>query len=146
MSATWELAAVPTEALAAELYRRGIDPLSCVQDVRLPGLTIRPSHYLVTWGGQDVLLRPRQMDVLLVLARSHPNGVTTARVAHEVYGAASASHRQTIRVFLYELRRRLPGLLNEQGGNRGGQPVAVYSLAGVESAARRDRVRVVWGA
>lgn len=133
------LQAVSTGELANELHRRRVSVLAGMEDIHLVGVTISPSRQFVAWNNTFVRLRPKEMEVLQAIAAAHPRAVTTIQIACALYESGSKANCDAVRVYVSELRKLLPGLLNE--ATRGSRQ-RTYYLAGLDTP-RRTPVRVV---
>jgi len=90
--------------------------------IRVGDCAIDVAGATVCWRGRRVTLRPRELDVLVALAGAHPVGLTADDLLALVWRKADGDgDPHQARVYVYHLRRRLPGLLTRsEGGHRYG--------------------------
>ena len=118
---SWEPAAarLTDDELADELRRRGFVVVDARGGAVLGDLELHRGRAAATWRGRTVGLAPREGDVLAALMTSWPRPVRAARLTWAVWGDAACENNA--RVYVAELRRRLPGLietLRQCGGYR----------------------------
>lgn len=68
------------------------------------------------WGvsledGCEVLLTPREAEVLNFVANAHERFISTRELAKVVYGDEARSSVEAIRVYITRIRQRVPGVL-----------------------------------
>lgn len=136
-----DLTDATTGALQAELHRRRVSALSGMEDIYVGDLTVSPSRLSVFWRGEWVRLRPKEMETLQAIASAHPRGVTCIQLACALYESGSQANLFAVRVYVSELRKLLPGLLNVPVRGRG-RKNTTYHLEGLDTP-RRTPVRIV---
>ena len=103
----------PREVVArikAVLRRAGTPPAddgACVQ-VPAVGLEIRPQGRRVWVHGEEVVLAPREYDLLLCLARNPGRVFTRDALLDQVWGYDYFGDPRTVDVHIRRLRRKLP--------------------------------------
>lgn len=105
------LRSVPLDALIAEIRRR-TRAMATRALVRVgPELSLDVSAPSATWRGRTVALTPRECSVLLAIAGAHPTGLSGLELAELVW--ARKPDVAAARVYVHQLRLKLPGLLTE---------------------------------
>lgn len=86
--------------------------------IRVGDCAIDVAAATVLWRGRTTQLTSRQAEVLVALAGAHPVGLTADDIVQLVWQRDDVDPHQA-RVYVYHLRRRLPGLLERlDGGHR----------------------------
>jgi DNA-binding response OmpR family regulator len=74
-------------------------------------LTVEPTAYIARVGGEPVELRPREFELLRVLAREAGQVVTREDLLAEVWDRHWESSSKTLDMHVLALRRKLPGVI-----------------------------------
>lgn len=86
--------------------------------IKVGDCTIDPAGSFACFRGRRVRLPRRELDVLVALACAHPIGLTAADLLQLVWRQPDGDPHQA-RIYVYQLRRRLPGLIERlDGGHR----------------------------
>ena len=93
--------------IKAVLRRTKSDNPSAPQVVEVGDLVIDPGKHMVTLGGKELALSPREFDLLLVLARRAGTLVTTEELLAQVWGAEFVGQPQVVYVHVRWLREKI---------------------------------------
>jgi two-component system KDP operon response regulator KdpE len=99
---TGELMARLRTALRHRMQRKGETPV-----VSVGGLEIDIPRRRVTWQGSEVLLSPKEFDLLAFLAGHAGKVVTHKQILTAVWGPAHESDTQYLRVYVGQLRQKI---------------------------------------
>ena len=97
-----ELMARIRAALRRRLQESGAEPV-----FRSGGLTVDLVQRVVTLGGKELRLSPREYDLLSLLVRHAGRVVTHQQILREIWGPAHVKETQYLRVYIGQLRQKL---------------------------------------
>lgn len=75
--------------------------------IELGDIVVDIDQHVVTRGGEDVHLTPREFDLLALLATNAGKVMTHRQILERVWGAYAADNAQQLRVYIGYLRRKL---------------------------------------
>lgn len=75
--------------------------------IKIGQLTIDPVKRFVSYGGKEVILKPKEFDILLCIAQSYPAVVSTEEIAEHVYDENFDPFSSVLRVHLARLKKQL---------------------------------------
>jgi DNA-binding response OmpR family regulator len=99
--------------------------------IELPGLRVDLGARRVTIGDRDVALRPKEFDVLALLARSAGIAVTREQLIGDVWDENWWGSTKTLDVHINSIRRKL--------GEEAGAPSRITTIRGVGYRLERER-------
>lgn len=118
----------PTWALEDEMARRVKEMAPA--PIRLPGVVVDPLHGSVEWRGEWHLFGGRDLEVLYALAVFQQQGrrsVLSGYLADQVFRGFDESAKQSLRVYVWRINKRVPGLIVKEW--RPGSKQVGYGLA-----------------
>jgi hypothetical protein len=114
-----DLGEVGDDDIVAECRRRGYLVFPVGRDLDIGNLRVYADRSAALRGGTMVRLSPLQAEVLRRLAGAYPRALTYPRIALLCWG--DATRVPEARVYVTDLRRKLPGLIRSlRTGARGG--------------------------
>ena len=75
--------------------------------IKIGQLTIDPVKRFVSYSGKEVVLKPKEFDILLCIAQSYPAVVSTEEIAEHVYDENFDPFSSVLRVHLARLKKQL---------------------------------------
>ncbi|WP_348920885.1 response regulator transcription factor [Enterococcus rotai] len=75
--------------------------------IKIGQLTIDPVKRFVSYSGKEVILKPKEFDILLCIAQSYPAVVSTEEIAEHVYDENFDPFSSVLRVHLARLKKQL---------------------------------------
>ncbi|EPI11635.1 response regulator transcription factor [Enterococcus faecalis] len=75
--------------------------------IKIGQLMIDPVKRFVSYSGKEVVLKPKEFDILLCIAQSYPAVVSTEEIAEHVYDENFDSFSSVLRVHLARLKKQL---------------------------------------
>lgn len=99
--------------------------------IELPGLRVDLGARRVSSDGRDVALRPKEFDVLALLARSAGMAVTREQLIDEVWDENWWGSTKTLDVHINSIRRKL--------GEEAGAPSRITTIRGIGYRLERER-------
>ncbi|HHY38919.1 MAG TPA: response regulator transcription factor [Clostridia bacterium] len=133
----------PRELMArvkAVLRRADTGP-SPEETLRFPGLEIDRASRRVFYNQKEVLLTPKEFELLWFLASNPGRVFSREQLLEKVWGYDYFGDTRTVDTHIKRLREKL-GFKTETGSNRG---VGEYRDVDVESSDERGLIKTVWG-
>lgn len=75
--------------------------------IKIDQLMIDPVKRFVSYGATEVVLKPKEFDILLCIAQQHPAVVSTEKIAEHVYDENFDPFSSVLRVHLARLKKQL---------------------------------------
>ncbi len=88
-------------------HLRGIEAADATTPITIGPITVDPAAYVVTVDGQEVPLRRREFELLLLLSREAGRVVTRERLLSEVWDLHWESSTKTLDMHVLALRKKL---------------------------------------
>jgi DNA-binding response OmpR family regulator len=88
-------------------HLRGIEATDATTPITIGPITVDPAAYVVTVDGQEVPLRRREFELLLLLSREAGRVVTRERLLSEVWDLHWESSTKTLDMHVLALRKKL---------------------------------------
>jgi DNA-binding response OmpR family regulator len=88
-------------------HLRGIEATDATTPITVGPITVDPAAYIVTVDGQEVPLRRREFELLLLLSREAGRVVTRERLLSEVWDLHWESSTKTLDMHVLALRKKL---------------------------------------
>lgn len=75
--------------------------------IKINQLMIDPVKRFVSYGGAEIVLKPKEFDILLCIAQKHPAVVSTEEIAEHVYDEHFDPFSSVLRVHLARVKKQL---------------------------------------